>query len=320
MAIFIGLIVLIILLRRDSREQFNNRARRAIRGASQLFTSDGSHAIGNKSGGMSKAAVEELRFHLPTNQLRAAPLSRAASLSVPERQSRPSTAASHFSETFRRSWHWKPNKSKRIPAPGGSPAPTFWVGKAERTGPLDENDVEWRPPNDWDVATPVASDSPVPAVPIPAFLKPPMPVDARSIDPSSFPLPLQAAAAGRWSTSQSSHIQGYGASSVAGDSVFCTCDMDDIPEEQPSPAYQKNTRARMSTTGSSIHTRQGRCRACLRRSALENNAGNHTSMPGTPLTLGFSRNSSVRRPRRKRVPETASRTKINVAGRLYQGE
>lgn len=289
-----------------------------------MFSIEGSRNTSKGSAGMSKATIAELQFHLPTNQQRPAPpCPLASSLGSGQKRkehSRPTTGSSAISDTYMRPWGWKANRRVGTPEPASSnPAPTFWVEEETRVEPKGKDDIEWQPPNDWDVVGPVGCDIVVPAVPMPAFLKPPpIPVDPRTIDPSSFPLPGRDSAAvlGRWSTSQASSMNGHRASSVTGDSMFCTCDLEDIQEEQSGSSIAREGGGRFSTSGSSIHTRQGKCRACMRRSA----AANAPSAPPTPTTPGYSRNSSVRKPRRKRRQEVLPRTKIAVAGRLYQGE
>lgn len=287
-------------------------------------------------------------------------------------RSRPNTGNSAFSETFMRPWSRRKvqpssNLSKApimtiTPASlststnnltrsqptvinvdnddeDPAAAPDFWV--EERViDDTDKQDIEWHPPTDWDIAGPITGGNVVaPAVPMPAFLKPTIPIDPRSIDPSSFPVPAiresSAAAAGtigplgRWSSSQSSCAQGHRSSSVAGDSMFCTCDLDDIIEEEQyipqlsgANSGSQPRKPRISMSGSSIHTRTGKCKACTRKSEMANvlaAANGLVSSPTTPLTPTFaSRNSSVRKPRRKRRQESSPRSKIAVAGRLYQ--
>lgn len=367
-----------------------------MRGASKLFSPQSSKASYNNNaatGGMTKSAIEELSYHLPTNRQRPAPLSRnstliaaaaaadAKNLRIPKSKSkadrsRPNTGNSAFSETFMRPWSWRkvqpssnlsktPKATTMTITPASLPAsttiltrsqptvinvdnededpaaaPNFWVEERRDVDDADKQDIEWHPPTDWDIAGPITGGNVVaPAVPMPAFLKPIIPVDPRSIDPSSFPLPANressAGAAGftgslgRWSSSQSSYAQGHRSSSVAGDSMFCTCDLDDIIEEEQYSPQLNNTNSgsqpwepRISMSGSSIHTRMGRCKACMRKSEMANvlaAANGLASSPTTPLTPVFAiRNSSVRKPRRKRRQETSPRSKIAVAGRLYQ--
>lgn len=326
-AVLCAIVALIILLRRDSRQHLGRRARRALRGASQVFVASNGRKSCQQTGGMSKAAIEELQFHLPTNQLRPSSMSRAPSLVAPEghtlpTSSRPNTATSAFSETFRRPWPWKISTSKRsiTPDPVRNPTPTFWVEEDKKIENPEKDDIEWRPPNEWDVVGPVGSNISVPAIPMPAFLKPPEPVDPRTIDPSTFPLPVDMLSAmqGRWSVSQAFIDNGHRVSSVSGDSVFCTCDFDDITEEQ-SGAVQAEA-GRVSMGAASAYTEGRRCKRCQRISAGALLWSNDPSAPTTPVTPAFSRSSSVRKPRRKRRHEVSSKTKIAVAGRLYQGE
>lgn len=317
--------------------------------ASKIFTPESSKATMVSTGGLTKSAIEELQYHLPMNQQRVI-VSRAPSLAIQNRDSgdrkatsRPTTANSAFSETFRRPWNWRRSHNNKILAPEvkqhtlartgevvSKPAPTFWVEEQDMID-SDKQDIEWRPPSDWAVVGPVGLDANIPAVPMPAFLKPSAHVDPRTIDPSSFPIPSgreQSGAFGRWSNPQSSYALGQRPSSVAGDSIFCTCDLEDIEEEGSSLAVQNagnargHGKGRVSMSGSSIHTRHGRCKACIRRSTMAATlvAANSQSQPTTPLTPAFGSQctSSVRKPRRKRRQETAPRTKIAVAGRLYQ--
>ena len=284
-------------------------------------------------------------------------------------RSRPNTGNSAYSETFMRPWSWRKPKpvittmintptttsiaSKLSPTrllstpksatvvelgkeeDGGATAPTFWVEEEHLAGNLDKQDVEWQPPTDWDIAGPITGGNiTAPAVPMPAFLKPHMPIDPRSIDPSSFPLPAQdqvGPLGGRWSSSQRSSFGHPGGQhlSVGADSMFCTCDLDGIMEEDDEAYHQAfgssrgHETPRVSMSGSSIHAGPGKCRACMRRSATANaiamaNNNAQQQQPNSPTSTLFSRASSIRKSRRKRKQEISPNSKIAVAGRLYK--
>lgn len=357
---------------------------------------DGSH------GGLSRSAIEELSFNLPSNRQRPAPLRRKPSqagnsgtspsniasyannangiksksrLSNRNKaRSRPNTGNSAFSETFMRPWSWR--KPKPLSDIGTLPttvtpkmsmtsilsptrlllgtqkgtlvelagddvkesAPTFWVEEQHSAGNADQQDIDWNPPTDWDIAGPITRGNiTAPAVPMPAFLKPPVHMDPRSIDPSSFPLPASqdyVAPLGTWPASQRSSLaHGPGQSqqhhlSVGADSMFCTCDLEGMMEEEDSAYHQVfgssrgHDTPRVSISGSSVyHANARRCRTCMRRSVAANSSSNiHGAQPGSPTSGStfFSRTSSMRRSRRKRKHEVFPSSKIAVAGRLYK--
>lgn len=324
-AIICAAIALLIIWKRNPRRLIMKHRYALPHDSTRLYV----HNAFKDTGGMTKSALDELQYNLPLNHNSPTELSRSASM---QERSRPNTAqsATGWSEVFRRSW------KDRASSHGGSNRGSrslFWSSRpADAAEPGPEDDLEWRPPNDWDVVGPVDGSKYIPTVPMPAFLKPTKPVDPRTIDPSSFPLPYSLSALGsrspgRWSATTSS-AHGHGrSSSVAGDSLFCTCDLEDIIEEESSGLGRIREGGGRLSTGSSIHINQGRCRACLRRSAAAAAAagvGGHSTGQSTvpsPATAAFSRHSSLkstRKPRRNRRPDASRRNKIAVAGRLYQ--
>jgi hypothetical protein len=329
------------------------------------------------------AALSELRHNLPRT-LQDIPRSPTGPdgrfhpdvhyLAPPSRRrSRPRTAQSARSEAFfRRPIAFMAGMSSRPQTPSTDGRGLQTPRSASRAGEegdssasaaaaaaakiaREQHDPGWSAPNSWGVVPPPpgsdGSAMHVPAVPMPAFLKPASsPLDPRDVDPDTFPMPRAMGmdgnrTASRWSVGQQSSTSHGRSSSVGGDSVFCTCDLDDIQEESSSVFSGLDTSRSSSvrggtkrvSTGSSLHIGAGRCPACIRRSqhAAAYYSGVNASAAGgagppQALSAGHpsgalsSRSSSMRtarkprKPRRK-VQQQAGASRTVVAGRLYQG-
>lgn len=224
------------------------------------------------------------------------------------------------------------------------PVSSEWREREIVIGPdgKSSSDVEWHAPNSWDI---VEDSRPSTVNYIPPMTVPPPAVlsnsnakpDARDIDPTTFGVPrYRSLFALRRLTSQRSrptssmsHItgmSGFPRSSIGGESMFCTCDLDDIQEQYDTEGQSSIRTDRPESTGSSIHldieeSRVQRCRVCLRRSTRPySKAILSPALPVSGASTPNRSNRKSRRPRRTETLNTARKGRTVVAGRLYQDE
>ena len=278
------------------------------------------------------APLSEVVYNIPLSRPwspESRPISAAETPRLPPGLKRSkSSAATTVSDVFARSWKYV---STAVSRPTSGEWRQREITFGPRLHPDGTVDVEWQPPTNWDVVGDEAQNDntyiPPLTLPLPVVTKQPMAM--REVDPSTFPVPRyksllatrQPSRASRPTSalSQATGTSIVGRSSIAGDSIFCTCDLDQ-------PIRDSEDRVRDSI-GSSIQldTEEGfsTCRACNRRSMHRNRASMSRESPMLlPLEAGFGLTvkSTRRSKRRKRLEEAmrAAKSKTIIAGRLYQ--
>lgn len=289
--------------------------------------------FGTKEVKLAPSVQDELRHNIP---LSAQPLPPSPTCpgSSKKKDSRPSTARSDSSSTFfRRPMRLLSKTERRTSAIIASITPhtSRPVTPAADRPIVKPGDPSWAAPTSWDVVPPpVDADGKtvhVPAVPMPAFLQAPTPLDPTEVDPDTFPIPrsmIPGAKSIRWSASQMSSFSGVTglgrSSSIGGDSVWCACDLQDIAEEGGGQRHRDDG-GRLST-GSSLHFAASKCRQCTARARASAAAG---SIAQPALSAGHPSGQAAattvrpsRKPRRvRKMQEEQQKNRTVVAGRLY---